>query len=496
MPLTSIDSSTRSPRIIKSIDWITICLYLALLALGWMSVCGASYDFEQGYNFLDFSTRSGMQIVWMGTSLLLGCIILMTDDRLIESCSYFLYLFMLVLLFITPFIARDIKGSLSWIKIGSFSIQPAEFAKFTTALCVAKVMNSYGFSMSRWRDFLLCLAIILTPMILIVMQKETGSALVYASFFLMLYREGMPGGILFAAVSAVVYFVVGVRFSEDVIWDGAPASLGTSLVLGLVHLFTVMLVRAYTPDRKAAGNILWYGLLAEALALLFCRYVIPFDVTWVLLGVCGAVIVYLIWLAMRDQLMRYLYIALFAIGSLGFFYSANYVLEDVMQPHQQTRIRVLLGLEDDPRGAGYNVIQAKIAIGSGGLRGKGFLNGTQTKLKYVPEQDTDFIFCTVGEEEGFLGCATVLCLFLALILRLIHLAERQPYTFGRVYGYCVMSIFLFHVFINVGMVLGLTPVIGIPLPFFSYGGSSLWGFTILLFIMLRIDAGRERMARR
>ena len=354
MPLTSIDSSTRSPRIIKSIDWITICLYLALLALGWMSVCGASYDFEQGYNFLDFSTRSGMQIVWMGTSLLLGCIILMTDDRLIESCSYFLYLFMLALLFITPFIARDIKGSLSWIKIGSFSIQPAEFAKFTTALCVAKVMNSYGFSMSRWRDFLLCLAIILTPMILIVMQKETGSALVYASFFLMLYREGMPGGILFAAVSAVVYFVVGVRFSEDVIWDGAPASLGTSLVLGLVHLFTVMLVRAYTPDRKAARNILWYGLLAEALALLFCRYVIPFDVTWVLLGVCGAMIVYLIWLAMRDQLMRYLYIALFAIGSLGFFYSANYVLEDVMQPHQQTRIRVLLGLEDDPRGAGYN----------------------------------------------------------------------------------------------------------------------------------------------
>ena len=185
----------------------------------------------------------------------------------------------------------------------------------------------------------------------------------------------------------------------------------------------------------------------------------------------------------------------FAIGSLTFFYSANFVLNDVMEPHQQMRIRVLLGLEDDPRGAGYNVIQAKIAIGSGGLRGKGFLNGTQTKLRYVPEQDTDFIFCTVGEEEGFLGCAAVLGLFLALILRLIHLAERQPYTFGRVYGYCVMSVFLFHVFINVGMVLGLTPVIGIPLPFFSYGGSSLWGFTILLFVMLRIDAGRNRMRR-
>jgi rod shape determining protein RodA len=196
---------------------------------------------------------------------------------------------------------------------------------------------------------------------------------------------------------------------------------------------------------------------------------------------------------MRDNMIRYFYIAMFALGSLAFFYSANFVLNNVMKPHQQTRIRVLLGLEDDPRGAGYNVIQAKIAIGSGGLQGKGFLNGTQTKLKYVPEQDTDFIFCTVGEEEGFVGCAAVLVLFLALILRLIHLSERQPYTFGRVYGYCVMSVFLFHVFINVGMVLGLTPVIGIPLPFFSYGGSSLWGFTILLFVFLRIDAGRNRM---
>lgn len=495
MPLTPIDSNNHSPRLIKSIDWITICLYLALLALGWMSVCGASYDFEQGYNFLDFSTRSGMQIVWIGTSLLLGCVILMTDDRLIESLSYFLYLFMLALLFVTPFIAHDIKGSLSWIKIGPFSLQPAEFAKFATALCVAKVMNSYGFDMSRWRDFLLCVAIIVVPMGLIVMQKETGSALVYASFFLMLYREGMPGGILFAAVSAVIYFVVGVRFADDAIWEGAPVSLGTALVLALVHLFTVLLVRAYTPDHKVAGRILGYGLTAEAMALLFCRYVIPFDVTWVQLAVCVSMILYLMWLAMRDQIMRYLYIALFAIGSLGFFYSANYVLNDVMQPHQQTRIRVLLGLEDDPRGAGYNVIQAKIAIGSGGLQGKGFLNGTQTKLRYVPEQDTDFIFCTVGEEEGFLGCAVVLCLFLALILRLIYLAERQPYTFGRVYGYCVLSVFLFHVFINVGMVLGLTPVIGIPLPFFSYGGSSLWGFTILLFVMLRIDAGRTRMQR-
>jgi rod shape determining protein RodA len=207
----------------------------------------------------------------------------------------------------------------------------------------------------------------------------------------------------------------------------------------------------------------------------------------------GALAFYLLYLSLRDRILSYCFIAFFALGSIGFYHSVNFVLNDIMEPHQQTRIRVLLGLEDDPRGTGYNVIQAKIAIGSGGLEGKGFLNGTQTKLKYVPEQDTDFIFCTVGEEEGFIGCAVVLLLFLSLILRLLHLAERQPYTFGRVYGYCVLSIFLFHVFINVGMVLGLTPVIGIPLPFFSYGGSSLWGFTILLFIFLRIDAGRLRI---
>ena len=230
-------------------------------------------------------------------------------------------------------------------------------------------------------------------------------------------------------------------------------------------------------------------------AMGFSALVIPFDIKWVLVSVCAAMILYLCYVALRERIMRYFYISLFALGSIGFFYSTDYVLNHTLEPHQRIRIYVLLGLTDDPSGAGYNVNQAKIAIGSGGLLGKGFLNGTQTKLKYVPEQDTDFIFCTVGEEEGFWGAAGVLVLFLILILRLIHLAERQPFAFGRIYGYCVMSVFLFHVFINVGMVLGLTPVIGIPLPFFSYGGSSLWGFTILLFIFLCIDA-RRNLARK
>lgn len=451
-------SKKKAPSLWGSIDWLTIFVYMVLLALGWMSVCGACYEFGGTGSIFEFSTRSGMQIVWIGSSLLLAFLILMTDDRIIESFSYIIYIGFLGLLFITPFMAHDIKGSLSWIKIGSFSIQPAEFAKFGVALCLAKVMSTYGFDVRKWRDFIICIALIVVPMGLIIMQKETGSALVYTAFFLMLYREGMSGAILFLAISAVVYFVVGVRF-------------GWLPVMLLIQVFTIGLIFVYGTDAAKRRKFpLLYSLIPAPL-LAF----------------------YLLYLALRDRYLPYCLIGLFALGSIAFHYSTDYVLNNVMEPHQQSRIRVLLGLEDDPRGAGYNVIQAKIAIGSGGLKGKGFLNGTQTKLKYVPEQDTDFIFCTVGEEEGFVGCAIVLLLFLTLILRLLHLAERQPYTFGRIYGYCVLSIFLFHVFINVGMVLGLTPVIGIPLPFFSYGGSSLWGFTILLFIFLRIDAGRNRL---
>ena len=484
---------SKSPSLLRSFDWLTIFIYLVLLALGWMSVCGACYDYEQTTNILDFSTRSGMQIVWIASSLVLGLLILMVDDRLIESLSYIIYICFLGLLLATPFLAHDIKGSLSWIKIGSFSIQPAEFAKFGISLCLAKVMSTYNFDVRHPRDFLIAVALIVVPMGLIVMQKETGTALVYMALFLALYREGMPGCLLFAALSAIVYFVVGVRFADEPLWGVEAMSLGGGLVMLLIQTFTAGLVWVYGEGAKKALHILFISLAFDAAAILSARYFYQWDAVWLMAFVCGALAVYLLYLSLRERSIPYCLIALFTLGSMAFHYSADFVLNDVMEPHQQTRIRVLLGLEDDPRGAGYNVIQAKIAIGSGGLEGKGFLNGTQTKLKYVPEQDTDFIFCTVGEEEGFIGCSVVLMLFLALILRLLHLAERQPYTFGRIYGYCVLSIFLFHVFINVGMVLGLAPVIGIPLPFFSYGGSSLWGFTILLFTFLRIDAGRNRL---
>jgi len=270
-----------------------------------------------------------------------------------------------------------------------------------------------------------------------------------------------------------------------------PTSVGRFSVLLLIQLFSSLMVWVYCNDRRQALRLLGATVGFSLIMLLFALYVIPFDVTYAMFGVCILLIGYLVWLWLSTRLVNYVWIAAFTLGSLVFYSGADYVLNHMMQPHQRVRINVLLGLEEDLKGAGYNVHQSEIAIGSGGLEGKGFLNGTQTKLKFVPEQDTDFIFCTVGEEEGFLGSAGVLLLFLALILRLIHLAERQPHSFGRIYGYCVLSIFLFHVFINVGMVLGLTPVIGIPLPFFSYGGSSLWGFTILLFIFLRFDAGRN-----
>ena len=475
--------------IIRSLDWWTIGIYLALLVFGWVSVCGASYTYGDN-DIFSLATRSGMQIVWIGTSICLGFVLLMLDDRCYDTFAYIIYGVLLLLLFATIFNPHDIKGSHSWLVLGPLRLQPAEFGKFATALAIAKLMSTYGFSMQRWKDFAAAVTIILLPMLFIIGQRETGSALVYLSFFLMLYREGMPGSILFTGVAMVIYFVVGIRYEDTFLWD-TPTSVGKFTVLLLVQIFSAVMVQVYCDDKKKTRLLLAYCVGTTLIFLLFSEYVIPFDIVWVQIILSAAIIGYLLYQALSTHIANYLYIVMFTLGSIAFFYSADYVLNNVMEPHQRVRINVLLGLDEDLAGAGYNVHQSEIAIGSGGLEGKGFLNGTQTKLKFVPEQDTDFIFCTVGEEEGFLGSATVLILFLALILRLIHLAERQPFKFGRVYGYCVLSVFLFHVFINVGMVLGLTPVIGIPLPFFSYGGSSLWGFTLLLFIFLRIDAGRN-----
>ena len=484
-----VQQTDNQPGVLRSIDWITIVIYLALLVFGWVSVCGASYTYGDT-DIFNLGSRSGMQIVWIGTSIFIGLVLLLLDDRFYDTFSYVIYAALLLLLFATIFNPHEIKGSRSWLVLGPLRLQPAEFAKFATALAVAKLMSTYGFDIHKWKHFLTACAIVFTPMLFIVAQKETGSALVYLSFFLMFYREGMSGSILFTAVAMVFYFVAGIKFEDILLWEG-HTSAGKFVVLLAVQIFTSVMIYSSTGNLKQMKTALYYCLGGTVLALLFSTFVIPFDIVWVQLVLCGLLIGYVLFLWLSSRMMTYGYILAFAIGSIAFFYSADYVLDNVLQEHQRKRIEVLLGLKEDLAGAGYNVHQSEIAIGSGGLLGKGFLNGTQTKLKYVPEQDTDFIFCTVGEEEGFIGSAAVLLLFLALILRLIKLSERQPFRFGRVYGYCVLSIFLFHMFINVGMVLGLTPVIGIPLPFFSYGGSSLWGFTFLLFIFLRIDAGRN-----
>ena len=478
----------RSPLL--SVDWVVVAIYLILLVCGWFSICGATHELGDT-NFFDWTTRTGKQLVWIGLALILAFVLLLLDDRYLDTLSGLFYWLMVAVLFITPFIAKDIKGSRSWISLGICNIQPAEFAKCATALAVAKLINQYGFTLSEMRNFAKAAGLILLPMVLIVLQKETGSALVYLAFFFMFYREGMPGCILFCAVAAVAYFVVGIRFGE-VLLPGTQATVGEFSVLLMIWLFTLGMLRIYCPRSRHALHLLAVGAGVLTASLLLSLCIVPVDISWALIGLMVYMVGYLAWQSLSERLNSYLLIAVFALGSTAFLYASDYVLNDVLEPHQRTRIQVLLGMNDDKRDAGYNVNQSKIAIGSGGLEGKGFMNGTQTKLKYVPEQDTDFIFCTVGEEQGFVGSAAVLLLFLSLILRLIFLAERQTSVFGRVYGYSIMSILLFHVFINVGMVMGLTPVIGIPLPFFSYGGSSLWGFTLTLFIFLRIDAGRKR----
>ena len=480
---------TRNDSLWKTLDWVTIGIYLLLIVGGWFSVCGASYDYGDR-DFFDFSTRAGKQFVWIICSFGLGFVLLMLEDRMYDMFAYIIYVGMIVLLIVTIFIAPDTKGSRSWLVMGPVSLQPAEFAKFATALALAKYMNSYSFSIKKEKCAFVLGFIILLPMLLIIGQRETGSALVYLAFFLVLYREGMPGVVLFAGLCAVIYFVVGIRFDEVFIAD-TPTPLGEFIVLLLILLFAGGMVWVYPKKWEPTRNIIGGSLIILLIAYLISEYGIHFSLVWVQWGLCVLVIGYLLYLALRERQRSYFLIALFAIGSIGFLYSSNYVFDNILESHQQIRIKVVLGMEEDLTGAGYNVNQSKIAIGSGGLTGKGFLNGTQTKLKYVPEQHTDFIYCTIGEEEGFAGSAAVLLLFLILILRIIAIGERQPTVFGRVYAYCVASYLIFHISINIGMVIGLCPVIGIPLPFFSYGGSSLWGFTFLLFILLRIDASRR-----
>ncbi|MDE7160536.1 MAG: rod shape-determining protein RodA [Muribaculaceae bacterium] len=481
-------STEANVSVFRSLDWITIGLYLLLVIGGAVSIYAASYDFDRASMF-SFAEFSGKQFTWIGLSLILGCVILLLDYRLYEAYAYPIYGAVLLLLLVTIFIAPDIKGSRSWLVLGPVSLQPAEFGKFATALALAKLFDSYNFRLNaKISNYLRALIIIFIPICLILMQRETGSALVYLSLIFVLYREGMSGLVLFSVLCTVTYFVVAVKFASPLVL-GLP--LGEFTVLLLICLVFCLMLVFYCRDIYIARNVI-LGMVGAGIAVTIaalCDVPVPGLVFFLVM--LGAAMIYVSLVMFHHQIQKFVITMAFAVVSVMFMFSVNYVFGTVLQPHQQMRIKVALGIEEDLRGAGYNVNQSKIAIGSGGLTGKGFLNGTQTKLKYVPEQHTDFIFCTIGEEEGFVGSVGVLLLFLALILRVIAIAERQRSPFGRVYAYCVVSYLIFHLCINVGMVIGLCPVIGIPLPFFSYGGSALWGFTILLFIMLRIDASRK-----
>lgn len=481
-------STNENSTLFKSIDWLTVLLYMVLVVLGAISIYAASYNFDQASMF-DLAKFSGKQFLWIGLSAVLGFSLLMIDRRVYEAYAYPIYAGMMLLLLVTIAIAPNIKGSHSWIVLGPVSLQPAEFAKFATALALSKLFSTYNFALNTAKNYAIAAGVILLPIMLIILQNETGSSLVYFSLVLVLYREGMTGFVLYAGVCAVVFFVLALKYS---VFTFMGIDLGAFLVLAIIMVLEVGMLLFYCRSLVLSRNVL-LGYVGSSLLVVALHY-LGIDVNGYLFffSVIGASVIYLLFAMFHDDLKKVLITVVFAVSSVMFLFTVDFAFNKVLEPHQQTRIKVVLGIEEDLRGAGYNVNQSKIAIGSGGLTGKGFLNGTQTKLKYVPEQHTDFIFCTIGEEQGFVGSVGVLLLFLMLILRIIAIAERQHTTFARVYAYCVASIFIFHLCINVGMVIGLCPVIGIPLPFFSYGGSSLWGFTVLLFILLRIDATRKQ----
>ncbi len=408
---------------VSSIDWLSLSLYLILMLLGWVMIYSAVYD-ENHSSIFDMSQRYGKQLLWIMLSLLLGAIILLIDAKFFNAFALPIYLFVMAMLVGVLMFGATIAGSKSWFQIGGFAIQPAEFAKFATALALASYLGKLNRDLSLWKTRLTAFAIIGLPTLLILAQYDTGSALVFTVFILVLYREGMSGALMVIGGIAAFLFVLTLFFGQWYVIGGLAVLFGISLLM----------------VRRNRSNI------TKMLAIL-------------------------------------------AVG-IAFVFSVDYAFEKILEPHQRTRINVLLGLEKDLMGAGYNVNQSKIAIGSGGFTGKGFLQGTQTKYNFVPEQSTDFIFCTVGEEWGFIGTTAVILLYLLLLSRLIILAERQRSAFSRIYGYGIASVLFFHFAINIGMTIGLVPVIGIPLPFISYGGSSLWAFSIMFFVFLKQDANR------
>ena len=414
-------------HIFDKVDWWTVLMYAALVIIGWLNVYAAL--FNENYELIDFSQKYGRQLIWISIAFLIAIFILFFNWKFFEGFAYLIYLLSLLSLIGVLLFGIEVNGAKSWFDFGLIRIQPGEFAKVACCLALAKFLSRLNMSLEKTKNKIIATVLILMPVFFITLQNDTGSALVYSTFILVLYRFGLPATLLIIGIVTTILFVTSIIVSKIVL----------IMILSIIAIFFFII-----SSRKLRELIIISSLLV----------------------IC-----------------------------IGFIFSVDYAFERVLEPHHVTRIKVLLGQESDPHGSGYNVNQSMIAIGSGGFTGKGYLNGTQTKFNFVPEQSTDFIFCTIGEEWGFIGSTFLLLLFLAFLFRLLYLAERQRSVFSKVFGYGVVSIFFFHIAINVAMTIGLAPVIGIPLPFISYGGSSLWGFTILLFIFLNLDSYRLQVLR-
>lgn len=469
-------------NILLNLDWIIILIYLALVMLGWINIYAAVYS-EEHQSILDIGQQYGKQLIWIVAGIFLAISVLLVDSKFFVAFSYHIYFFILLLLIAVLFVGKEINGAKAWFEVGGVLLQPAELGKFATGLAVAKYMSQFNFKMAMTKSYLVLGAMIMVPALLILLQNDTGSALVFAVFFLVFYREGMPDIILLAGFTAIILFILALLWTQFQI---------------LMLLMVVSLVLLTILRQSYKEGLIGSALVAMIYGALFgLKNLIGFNATPFHLLVITSVLAVIIFIVygLAKHIRQAWFVLLFFVFSIAITLSVNYFYTNVLISHQRDRVDNLLGLKNDLLGAGYNVHQSKIAIGSGGLVGKGFLKGTQTKYNFVPEQSTDFIFCTVGEEWGFLGTTVVILLFLTLLIRLIYLAERQRSAFSRIYGYSVACILFFHIVINIAMTIGLAPVIGIPLPFFSYGGSSLWSFTVLLFIFIRLDASRTKNLR-
>lgn len=465
------------------VDWWAIAIYAAIVFMGWVNIYATVHDDSQ-VGFFDFSLRYGQQMKWIGVSAIVALVIMLVDHKYYHMFAYPIYGISIFIIFSLFLVGQTIKGATAWIHIGSSTLQPVEFMKFATCLALARYMSRYSFSLTNRRDLLITLAIIFIPAAMIVLQNDTGSALVFGVLLFPLYREGLNGWVLVAVFLAVGLFVASFLFTPTAI---------------LVLLFLLCVLFEGYNNGYWRNKVIYVSSVMMVSLLLYygSMFLFPFTIPiyYALLVSIVLSLVFVFIYAYRYHFRNvFLYVSLF-FASIFFTSTVDYVLDNVLQIHQQKRILLLLGIEEDAQKWGYNVDQAEVAIGSGGLFGKGFLEGTQTRFNFVPEQSTDFIFCTVGEEWGFLGTSIVVALFCLLIMRLMQMGEQQRDMFGRVYCYSAASIFFFHVVINIGMTIGIMPVIGIPLPFFSYGGSSFMAFTILYFIAVKLDSGRRELLR-